>query len=286
MSEKSIHWFPGHMQKALREIANKLKVVDLIVELADARAPFSTLNPHISQLIEHKTKILVLTKLDLADEQKVVALKENNTKYQKVLVGSLNDKQYVKQINLAIKNAGLIVHQKQKNKGIKPQPLKVMIIGIPNVGKSTLINKLAGKRAANVENRPGLTKAQQYIKVDNDFILIDTPGVLPPNYDSKRSVLNLALIGSIRQEILPIHELSNELLSYLKTDYLTYVEKRFNINITVDDDNQVILEKIASARQLLDGNALSLNKAEVVFLNEFKNGLIGKITLNEEDNGQ
>lgn len=283
MSEQNLHWFPGHMQKALKEIDNKLKIVDVVIELADARAPlFSTRNPVLGKKIANKITLLVLTKLDLADPKQVEISKELLKKeYTDVLAGDLNDKAFVRQIKEQVKKLGKPLHDKQALKGIKPQPLKVMILGIPNVGKSTLINKLANRKAAGVENRPGLTKSQQYIKVDHDFILIDTPGVLPPNYENKQAVINLALLGSIRQEILPLHDLAIELATYLLHAYPDKLRARYDLPLENIEAIEQVFEFIAKRRGLLDAGNLNTDKAEVLLLNEFKNGQIGRISLGE-----
>lgn len=283
MSEQNLHWFPGHMQKALRDIENKLKVVDVVIELADSRAPlYSTRNPILSKKIENKLKLLVLTKVDLADPIKVSeAVETLKEEYGAVLAGNLNDRGFVRQIKLETKKLGVSIHQKQAHKLIKPQPLKVMILGIPNVGKSTLINKLANRKAAGVENRPGLTRAQQYIKVEDDFILIDTPGVLPPNYENKLAVINLSLLGSIRQEILPLHDLANILAEYLIQYYAHLLRSRYDATDEALSSVDHLLMHIAKRRGLIDNGVLNIDKAEKLLLNEFKNGQIGRISLGE-----
>ena len=176
--------------------------------------------------------------------------------------------------------------KKQKAKLIKPQALKVLILGIPNVGKSTLINKLASRKAAAVQNKPGLTRAQQFIKVDDDFILIDTPGILPPNYANKLAVLNLALLGSIRQEILPIHELAIALADYLIKEYPHLLIARFDLKPEHLVDAEQLLQQIAVRRGLLDNGVINVEKAETLLLIEFKNGVLGRISLGEDNDDQ
>lgn len=283
MSEQNIHWFPGHMQKALRDIENKLKVIDVVVELADSRAPlYSTRNPILAEKSKNKQKLLVLTKLDLADENRVKqAVEELKTIYDYVLAGNLNDRGFIRQIKAAVKMLGEPVHKKQATKLMKPQALKVMILGIPNVGKSTLINKLANRKAAGVENRPGLTRAQQFIKVDQDFILIDTPGVLPPNYENKTAVINLALLGSIRQEILPLHDMALFLADYLIAHYPQLLKARYDLSDEALSSPEAMYLQIAIRRGLLDSGQVNTDKAETLLLNEFKNGVLGRVSLGE-----
>lgn len=283
MSEQNIHWFPGHMQKALRDIENKLKVIDVVVELADSRAPlYSTRNPILAEKSKNKQKLLVLTKLDLADENRVKqAVEELKTIYDNVLAGNLNDRGFIRQIKAAVKMLGEPVHKKQAAKLMKPQALKVMILGIPNVGKSTLINKLANRKAAGVENRPGLTRAQQFIKVDQDFILIDTPGVLPPNYENKTAVINLALLGSIRQEILPLHDMALFLADYLIAHYPQLLKARYDLSDEALSSPEAMYLQIAIRRGLLDSGQVNTDKAETLLLNEFKNGVLGRVSLGE-----
>jgi len=167
----AIHWFPGHMKKALNELIEKLKVVDIIIEIVDARAPISSINPNLEELTKNKKKILILSKSDLADKeitpQIVKKLKEQ---FNYVLPLTLKGGNSTKLINASIKELGKEKHQKEISKGMKPQPLRVAVIGVPNVGKSSLINLLAGKKVANVENKPGLTRGEQWVKINSDYV--------------------------------------------------------------------------------------------------------------------
>ena len=196
LSSVQIHWFPGHMKKALNEIENKTKVVDIVIELIDSRIPISSLNPYFEARIKNKPKMLVLTKTDLADKESLgfFVNKLEQDGYI-VVAGNLNEKSTVEKIKLSIKKLTKNLHEKWIKKGMKPQPVRAMIIGVPNVGKSTLINKLAKRKAAGVENKPGFTRSEQWVRVDNDFILLDTPGVLPYNYENKENAVKIALTG-------------------------------------------------------------------------------------------
>lgn len=278
-SMNNIHWFPGHMKKALNQIKEKIKLVDVIIEIIDARIPFSSLNPDLEKLINDKPRLLILSKSDMADE-KITQQWANyfSTLNYRVCTLDLKGKTTRKIISQEI---GYLYKTKKDifiKKGMKPQPPKAMIIGIPNVGKSTLINLLAKRSAAGVENRPGFTRAQQWIKVDDSFYLLDTPGVLPMNYDDKQKAANLALTGAIREDILPNHILCDILLNHLKTHYPNSLFKRFKIN-DINIDNQNILFEIARSRGLKKGADFDLDKAMIVLLKEFKSGEIGRISL-------
>lgn len=277
---KNIHWFPGHMKKAQNEIIEKLKLVDCVIELLDARIPFSSRNDFLYKISSNKKRLIVLTKSDLADplinNKWINFFKENG---YSCIFANLNNQSDVKKIILETEKLGKEKQDKQISKGMKPQPIRAMIFGIPNVGKSTLINKMAKRKAASVMNKPGHTKSQQWIKVSNKFELLDTPGILQTNYEDKNKAINLALTGSINENILPDEELSNYLLDYLKKEYLDLLIKRYGIELS---DNENILLQIAKKRGLLENGKPSTLKASKLLLNEFKNGIIGQISLEKE----
>ena len=274
-----IHWFPGHMKKALDEIKEKIKIVDVVIELFDARCPFSSINNELEQIISNKKKLVILTKPDLADPVRTDKLKaELCKKYDAILVLNINDQKSQKAIIDAVSKLGGEKHKRDISRGMKPQPIRAMILGIPNVGKSSLINRFASKKVAGVQNKPGYTRGEQWIKVSNDFLLLDTPGVLPMNYDDKKKALNLALVGSIREEILPTNELSDSLLKYLKNNYPNSLKERFDID-SIDDFQQTYLS-ISKKRGLLDGKGNpDLARAQILLLKEFKDGKLGRISL-------
>lgn len=274
-----VHWFPGHMNKALKEIEARLKVIDIVIELFDARAPLSSINPQLEEVIRNKKKLVVLTKPDLADP---VMTKKWETKlkgqFDSILTLDLTNPNSNKAIEKAVISLGVDKWNKDKAKGMKPQPLRTMIVGIPNVGKSSLINRLAKRRAAGVQNKPGYTRGEQWIKVNEQILLLDTPGVLPMNYDEHKKAVNLALIGSIREDILPNSDLVHFLLSFLKQRYPSALQERFSI-ADIGSDQDVLLA-IAKARSLVDSSGQSdLMRAESVLLKEFKDGKLGHITL-------
>ena len=274
-----IHWFPGHMSKALKEIEEKIKIIDVVIELFDARAPLSSINPQLENIIKNKKRLVILTKPDLADPAETKKWEaELLKKYDSLLICNLTDGNTTNLIVKAVAKLGQEKWAKDKAKGMKPQPLKTMILGIPNVGKSSLINRFAKRKAAGVQNRPGYTRGEQWIKVNNEFVLLDTPGILPMNYDDKKKATNLALIGSIREEILPNHELVHSLLAYLKNNYPDSLKERFNIE-QIGSDIEV-LEKICEVRKIVTSTGeKDTLRAEAVLLKEFKEGKLGRITL-------
>ena len=274
-----IHWFPGHMSKALKEVETKIKIIDVVIELFDARAPLSSINPQLEKLITNKKRLVILTKADLADPIETKKWETELLKrYDSLLILNLTDGNSTNTIVKAVSKLGQDKWAKDKAKGMKPQPLKTMIIGIPNVGKSSLINRFAKRKAAGVQNKPGYTRGEQWIKVSNEFILLDTPGILPMNYDDKKKAANLALIGSIREEILPNHDLVHILLSYLKENYPNALFERFNID-KISSDTEV-LEKICEVRKIVTSTGeKDILRAESVLLKEFKEGKLGRITL-------
>lgn len=277
-----IHWFPGHMKKALNEIEAKIKLVDVIIEILDARAPLSSINPEFEKRTSNKKKLIVVSKSDLADpiETKKWEICLKN-RCNSLLILNLTDPRATKIISDEVQKLGEEKHQKEKARGMKPQPIKAMIIGVPNVGKSSLINRIAKRNAAGVQNKPGYTRGEQYIKVNKDFILLDTPGVLPMNYEDKEHAINLALIGSIREEILPNDELVKYLLKYLKKHYPNALKERFDID-DLSDPIQVS-ELVAKKRGLLTGGEYDLSRADFLILKEFKEGKLGRITLEQAE---
>ena len=275
---KQIHWYPGHMKKAQIEVQERLKLVDVIVELLDARIPVSSRNEVLYKITKDKLRLVVLTKTDLAD-QKETEKWINSFKNQgfSAIFADLNKPTDVKNIIKEIEKLGENKNQKYISKGMKPQPVRAMIIGIPNVGKSTLINKMSGRHAASVQNKPGHTKAQQWIKVSNKFELLDTPGILPPSYDDPKKAANLALVGSVNAEILPNEELAKQAFDYVKENYPEYLKARFEY-LDLSKDDHTCFEEIAYKRGYFSKGGQDIEKAYKVFLNEVKNGLLGQIT--------
>ena len=276
---QQIHWFPGHMNKALNEVENKVKLVDVIIELFDARAPLSSINENLEKLTANKKKLIVLTKIDLADpEQNKKWANELNKKYDSIISLDLKKNNAEIMLSKAVVELGKEKHAKEIAKGMKPQPIRAMIIGIPNVGKSSLINRLAKRKAAGVQNKPGYTRGEQWISVNKDFLLLDTPGILPMSYENQKKAANLALIGAIREDILPNEVLGEYLLKFLKEHYPDSLFNRFDIKEI--GERLTVLNQIAERRKVVNNvGENDLLRAEAVLLKEFKDGLLGNITL-------
>ena len=280
MSQQNVHYFPGHMSKAIKMISGFVKSVELIVEIVDARAPLSCRNPMLTTLAPQKARILLLSKEDMADpavtKQWLDYFGKNGVP---CVSGNLKKEKFVNILNRVASPFIAAKREKEKRIGMKKQPVRVMIIGIPNVGKSTLINNLRGKKVAAVGNKAGVTRAEQWIKLSDDFTLLDTPGVLPMNYPDGAQAIRLALLGTMREEVLPTEELSYALLGYLKENYPSILMNRFGIEDITGMDSQIILQEIARKRLLLEGPNLSETKAAYLLIKEFKDGLLGPISL-------
>ena len=278
---QQIHWFPGHMNKALNEVEKKVKLVDVIIELFDARAHLSSINENLEKITQDKKKLIVLTKTDLADpEQTKKWMNELAKTYDSILSLDLKSSNAEALLSKAVIALGKDKWAKEMAKGMKPQPIRTMIIGIPNVGKSSLINRLAKRKAAGVQNKPGYTRGEPWIKVNKDFLLLDTPGILPMNYENPKKAANLALIGAIREDILPNEQLGEQLISFLKTHYPNALSSRYDIPEI--SDRLTVLNQICERRKIL--NSVGENdiiRAEALLLKEFKDGLLGKITLEQ-----
>ena len=251
---KQIQWFPGHMAKARREISEKMKLIDIVIELVDARAPLSSKNPMFNEICNNKPRLIVMTKKDLADS-KATSKWIEYFKGKGIYAICVNLKNF-NEYQLVIDVCKEILKEKMEReakRGLKPRAMRAMVLGIPNVGKSTFINRLAKRKATVTGNRPGVTKAQQIIRVDKDFELFDTPGVLWPKFDDLNVARNIALIGSIKQDILPLDELFIYAVNYLETHYANIVCNRYNIIIDLNTDwvekHMMILQKIVKSNQ-------------------------------------
>ena len=282
MSQQNIHYFPGHMAKALNDIGPYVKSVDLVVEIADARAPLSSRNPVLNQLIGAKAHILVLSKSDFADPQ-VTSRWESYFAAQglSVIASNLKKDQILALLKKASDPLVAAKRAKESKLGMKKQPLRVMVIGVPNVGKSTFINSLAHRSIAIVGNKAGVTRSEQWIRLSEDFLLLDTPGVLPMNYLDGAQAVRLAILGSMKEEVLPTEDLAIALLAYLKEAYPSSLNGRFGISDISGLGTEEILTKIAERRGLLEGGKPSGEKAAYLLIKEYKDGILGRYSLED-----
>lgn len=272
-------WYPGHMTKAKRAMQEDIKLIDVIIELVDSRVPFSSKNPDIDTLANGKSRILLMNKYDLADK----AVSDKWTKYYEekgYFVATVNSKngRGVKAVNDVIQKACKEKIERDRKRGILNRPIRAMIVGIPNVGKSTFINSFAGKACAKTGNKPGVTKGKQWIRLNKNVELLDTPGILWPKFEDQQVGLNLAFIGSIKDELYNIYELSLLLLDYLIKNYPDAVADFYEIENS--DSNNELLEGIAIKRGCIKSGAeYDLDKAAKCLVDDFRNGRIGKISL-------
>lgn len=276
-----IQWYPGHMAKAKKEIEEKLKLVDIVFELVDARIPLSSKNPLFNEIINHKPRLILMTKASMADDYYTRKWQNyyQNHHLASLVIDSINGFN----INRIIASSKAILQEKlakEKARGMKERAIRAMVIGIPNVGKSTLINRLVNKKVTNVGDKPGVTKAQQWIRINKDLDLLDTPGVLWPKIEELRQSFHLAITGAIKDEVVHVDDLIYYLIDFLKKHYPENFSNRYNIDI--NDDNMTILNQIGKNRGFISGNEIDLDKTSDIILNDFRNCRIGKITLDRE----
>lgn len=275
----NIQWYPGHMTKAKRMMQENIKLVDLILELVDARVPFSSRNPDINEMGRQKARIILLNKCDLADEKKTALWSDyfRNQGFQVVQVNSRSGSG-LKAIHGAVQEACKEKIERDRKRGILNRPIRAMVAGIPNVGKSTFINSFAGKACTKTGNKPGVTRGAQWVRLNKQVELLDTPGILWPRFEDPKVGVRLAMIGSVKDEVINTEELALELLQFLKEGYSGTLEKRYGISET--EDVLSMLREIAEKRGcLLKGNELDLGKAVGILLEEFRNGKLGRFTL-------
>ncbi|GAA4653394.1 ribosome biogenesis GTPase YlqF [Anaerocolumna aminovalerica] len=275
----NFQWYPGHMAKARRMMQDDIKLIDVVIELVDARIPLSSKNPDIDELAKNKSRVILLNKYDLAEPKYNEQWKAyfESKGYFVTLVNSKTGVG-VKKVNEIVQEACKEKIERDRKKGIINRPVRAMVVGIPNVGKSTFINSFAGKASAKTGNKPGVTKGKQWIRLSKNIELLDTPGILWPKFEDQAVGLRLAFIGSIREEILNILELSLELIKFLHENYIGCLAARYNIEEA--DDPVQILSSIAERRACrIRGGFLDLNKAAGIVIDEFQDGKLGNITL-------
>lgn len=272
-------WYPGHMTKAMRQMKEDIKLIDLVIELLDARIPISSRNPDIDNLGKNKARLVLLNKSDLADEAQnnkwiqyfkdkgIIALKINS-----------KNKQGIKDINNAVLTVCKEKIERDKRKGIKNRPVRAMVVGIPNVGKSTFINAYAGKNCAQTGNKPGVTKGKQWIRLGKNLELLDTPGVLWPKFDDQKIGLHLAFIGSMNDNNLDMAELAYQLIKEVSKTYPEAFLNRYGI--VGDEDPLQVMYQVAEVRGCkLKGNKPDLDKTSSMIMDDFRSGKLGRITI-------
>lgn len=280
----TIQWFPGHMAKARRQVEEKIKQVDLVMELLDARLPLSSRNPLIDEVVKEKPRVILLTKSDLADPEATRRWSEAFRRDGiKVLPVDILSGSGIKRISPICRE---LVKEKlaaQAKKGIQRQRIRAMVLGVPNVGKSALINRLSGRSIAKTGDRPGVTRSQQWIKVGDGLELLDTPGILWPKFEEREVSLRLAASGAIKEEILPIEEIGLYLLSYLGRRYPQLLQERYRLkNPAVP--GLALLEEVGRRRGCMRrGGEVDLEKAAEIVLRDFRSGRLGRITLELPD---
>ena len=281
---KQIQWYPGHMAKTKREIKEKIKLIDIVLELRDARIPFSSRNPVITEMTGNKPRVILLNKADLADPKELdkwINYFENKN-IKALRVNAINGKGVNKILPL-LKEILKDKIEKEKTRGRKERPIRTMILGIPNVGKSTLINKLANKKKLVAQDRPGVTRQTQYIRVGQDLELLDTPGILWPKFDDEDIAFRLALTGAIKDDILPIDDVVIYGFKILNKYYKKKFEERYDIKVDIDNIVKIFDDIGLRRGFLLPGNHVDYEKVSNIFLHEFRHEKFGKIILDRVD---
>ena len=274
-------WYPGHMTKAKRMMQENIKLIDLVIELVDARVPISSRNPDIDELGKNKARLILLNKSDLAEDKWNDAWSEY-FREKGFSVVKVNSKKGggIKSINGVIQEACKEKIERDRKRGILNRPVRAMVVGIPNVGKSTFINALAGKACAKTGNKPGVTKGKQWIKLNKNLELLDTPGILWPKFDNQTIGMHLAFIGSINDNILDVTELAYQLVKLLATTYPKVVVERYKIE--GHEDPLQVMYQVAEARGCkLKGNQPDLEKTSKIIMDDFRAGKLGRITLDK-----
>ena len=279
--KQTVQWFPGHMAKTRRLIKESLPFVDLVTEIVDARIPMSSSNPELKEMIGNKPRIVLLNKCDVADEKTTARWVEY---YRNMGVNALPvDCRTGKGLNAYLPLVRRVLKDKIKRneeKGMVGKPLRVMVVGIPNTGKSSFINKMAGRNRAKVADKPGVTRSNSWFAVGSGIELLDTPGVLWPKFDDRSVGDKLAFIGSVKDEVIDIESLAMRLINVLKNGYDDRLSERFKITDFADKEDYEILEMIGRKRgMLISGGEIDYERASVMILDEYRGGKLGRLSL-------
>src|SRR5690625_397001 len=281
----TIQWFPGHMAKARREIEQNLKHVDLVLELVDARAPKSSQNPMLQKIIKNKPKILILMKKDLADLTETTKwlhyFSEENIDCLAVDVNDVND---VQALIRHVEHSGRATIERHRQRGIQTRPIRALILGIPNVGKSTLINRLANRKITKIGDRPGITRHQQWIKVKNTFELLDTPGILWPKFDDEKVGLRLAAIGTIKDKLLSLQDIAAFALQYLQKHYPTSLKDRYDLEQSTHYMWNVFEHIGKKTGALYRVGNINFDQVAQIVLQDLRTGKLGQLTFETCEN--
>ncbi len=274
-------WYPGHMTKAVRQMQEDIKLIDLVIEVIDARIPVSSRNPDIDKLAANKSRVIIMNKSDLSDPKINALWKthfENNGIY--VLEADSRNGKSLNKLNDLIKQSCAQKIERDRKRGIINRPLRAMVVGIPNVGKSTFINSFAGKACAKTGNKPGVTKGKQWIKLNKSLELLDTPGILWPKFDSPEVGEHLALIGSINDEIINLDELCIGGIRFLINEYPSLLKERYSADLDYNKKEYEILEDMALSRNLIaKGGVADTDRMASMFLDDLRSGKIGRVSI-------
>ena len=287
-STMNIQWYPGHMTKTRRMIEEDVKLVDAVCEILDARIPIASRNPDIDAICGNKPRMIVLNRIDMADPALTKKWAEHfRAKGYAVLQTDCKTKKGISGFVPAVRTLLAEKLARYAEKGQVGRPLKLMVVGIPNVGKSTFINQIAGRKGAKAENRPGVTRGKQWITVDQGLLLLDTPGILWPKFEDSGVGVRLAFTGAIRDEVVDIEELAMRLMDYLGKSYPKAIEERYKLTVSEEDDGYALLEKAGRKRGfLISGGEVDTERMSRILLDEFRGGKLGRFTLEFPPEGE